>query len=110
MDKRRFLGAKQYVRGVEAKFFIPDDVTLNNAIKMILLKEPLLFDSVICVDTLNQEVTLSGFVDSVIEKDYLDQVVFELCKFVKVTNKVEVMPKLWNSAGESGCDPLPTDH
>lgn len=105
MDKRRFFGAEQYVRNDEYKFFIPDDVTLNNTIKMILLEEPQLFDSIICVDTMNQEVTLSGFVDSMIEKDYLDKVVLELNKFVRVLNKVEIMPRLWNTLGDSGCEP-----
>jgi osmotically-inducible protein OsmY len=105
VNKRRFFGAEQYVRSEEYKFFIPDDVTLNNTIKMILLEEPQLFDSIICVDTMNQEVTLSGFVDSMIEKDYLDKVVGELNRFVKVINKVEIMPTLWNTTGNLGCDP-----
>lgn len=105
MDKRRFFGAEQYVRNDEYKFFIPDDVTLNNTIKMILLEEPQLFDSIICVDTMNQEVTLSGFVASMIEKDYLDKVVLELNKFVKVINKVEIMPILWHTTGDFGGEP-----
>ncbi|MCR2746733.1 BON domain-containing protein [Limnobacter parvus] len=110
MGKRKFFGAEHYVRNEEENFFIPDDVTLNNTIKMILLKEPMLFDSIICVNTINQEVTLSGFVDSEIEKDYLDRVVLELCKFINVINKVEVMPKLWNFTGDTGCDPMQASH
>lgn len=102
MDKRKYFSGNQEVRDEAFKCFIPDDVTLNNTIKMILLAEPQLFDSIVCVNTIDQVVTLSGYVDSMIEKDYLDRVVLELCKFVDVVNNVEIIPKLWSTTVAAG--------
>ena len=62
LDKRRFFATKPHRRNDIDQCFIPDDVTLNNTIKMILLAEPLLFDSIVCVNTVDQVVTLSGYV------------------------------------------------
>jgi hypothetical protein len=106
LDKRRFFATKPHRRNDIDQCFIPDDVTLNNTIKMILLAEPLLFDSIVCVNTVDQVVTLSGYVDSMIEKDHLEVVVLELSKYVDVINTVEIMPRLWqtNPMKDTDCD------
>jgi hypothetical protein len=106
LDKRRFFVAKPQPWNDANQSFILDDVTLNNTIKMLLLAEPLLFDSIVCVNTVDQVVTLSGYVDSMIEKDHLDVMVAELSKYVKVVNTVEIMPRLWqtNPMQDNPCD------
>lgn len=91
-----------YTRTDQFKHHGPDDVALNNTVKVILIAEPMLFDSILCVNTVNQVVTLTGYVDSIIEKQCLDKLVLELCKFVQVINRVEVMPRLWNRTLATG--------
>lgn len=98
MAKREFFKSGSVVLYEDYQHLISDDVTLNNTIKMILLAEPLLFDSVVNVNTFGQVVTLSGFVDSEIELDHLSKVVDELRKLVHVENLVQVVPALWQTS------------
>lgn len=98
MAKREFFTSGSVVLYEDYQHSISDDVTLNNTIKTILLAEPLLFDSIVNVNTFGQVVTLSGFVDSEIELDHLGKVVTELRKFVHVENLVQVVPVLWKTS------------
>jgi hypothetical protein len=95
MEKRKFFQSGTVVLYEDFHNMIADDITLNNTVKMILLTEPLLFDSIVNVNTHGQVVTLSGFVDSEIELDHLNKIVTELRKFVYVENIVQVIPTLW---------------
>lgn len=95
MEKRKFFHSGTVVLYEDFRLMISDDITLNNTVKTILLSEPLLFDSIVNVNTFGQVVTLSGFVDSDIELDQLNKIVMELRKFVYVENIVQVIPVLW---------------
>lgn len=68
--------------------YFESDVNVTNTIKIILLAEPILFNSMICVETKNRTVTLTGFVSSQDEKTHLERVVKELQSYLTVNNRV----------------------
>jgi hypothetical protein len=101
MEKRKFFHSGNVVLYEDFQHMFSDDITLNNTVKTILLGEPLLFDSIVNVNTFGQVVTLSGFVDSEIELDHLNKIATELRKFVYVENIVQVIPVLWVRSGSA---------
>lgn len=70
--------------------YFESDINVSNTIKIILLAEPILFNSMICVETKNRTVTLTGFVSDQHEKTHLARVVKELQSYLKVNNQVRL--------------------
>lgn len=70
--------------------YFESDINVTNTIKIILLAEPILFNSMICVETENRTVTLTGIVSNQLEKMHLEKVVKELQAYLTVNNKVRL--------------------
>ena len=82
--------------------YFESDVNVTNTIKIILLAEPILFNSMICVETENRTVTLTGFVSNQHEKTHLERVVKELQAYIAVNNRVSLATPLQAGLLESG--------
>jgi len=82
--------------------YFESDVNVTNTIKIILLAEPILFNSMICVETENRTVTLTGFVSNQHEKTHLARVVKELQTYVAVNNRVSMATPLQAGLLDSG--------
>lgn len=82
--------------------YFESDVNVTNTIKIILLAEPILFNSMICVETENRTVTLTGFVSNQHEKTHLERVVKELQSYISVNNRVSLATPLQAGLLESG--------
>ena len=74
--------------------YFESDVNVTNTIKIILLAEPILFNSMICVETENRSVTLTGFVNEQHEKTHLERVVKELQRYLEINNRVQLATPL----------------
>lgn len=74
--------------------YFENDLNVTNTIKIILLAEPILFNSMICVETENRTVTLTGFVSNQHEKTHLERVVKELQTYLAVNNRVRLATPL----------------
>lgn len=75
----------------EPRGFFESDTNITNSIKIILLIEPMLFNTVICVETHNKLVTLTGFVYNELELFHLQRMVKELQLYVKIDNQVHIV-------------------
>lgn len=74
--------------------YFESDINVTNTIKIILLAEPVLFNSMICVETENRSVTLTGFVNEQHEKTHLERVVKELQRYLEINNRVQLATPL----------------
>lgn len=74
--------------------YFESDINVTNTIKIILLAEPILFNSMICVETENRTVTLTGFVNEQHEKTHLERVVKELQRYLEINNRVQLATPL----------------
>ena len=78
----------------QRKNYFESDINVSNTIKIILLSEPILFNSMICVETENRIVTLTGFVCDQHEKTHLERVVKELQTYLGINNRVRLATRM----------------
>lgn len=71
--------------------FFESDVNITNSVKIILLIEPLLFNTDICVETHNKLVQLTGSVNNQFELLHLQRLIKELQVYVNITSQVQIL-------------------